>query len=319
MICVPRTLKSALEMAQEADAGGLWGLGIGDSQLNFLDAYTVAAACLIRTSRVHVGPVVTNPVTRHWTVHAAAARSLAELAPGRFLLGMGSGNSSVRSINSAPAGHTVVVETVRAIRENVGTSMPILVAADGPLMARAAGTCADALIIGTGLDLQAIAHLREVAEQAQRSSRPDRPLELWIAVPLSLLETSADSSTVRAQSVGVGITMARRAFARGLEGKSVPPKFADVLETRLPRYDMTRHAAVGSPSPNDQLFIDRPDIEEYLAHRFGITGTPEFCRQRIEEVTRETGIDNFWFSTLVADPVKNVRLAARMFAQGVKQ
>jgi alkanesulfonate monooxygenase SsuD/methylene tetrahydromethanopterin reductase-like flavin-dependent oxidoreductase (luciferase family) len=311
-------MRNALEMAREADEGGLWGLGIGDSQANFLDAYTVATACLARTTRLTVGPIVTNPVTRHWTVHAAAARSLSELAPGRFVLGMGSGNSSVRSIDATPAGRDSLVDAVMHIRENAPADVSILVSADGPRMARAAGECADGLVIGTGLDAAAIAHLRDVAAEARLNSRRDRPLELWLAVPLSVVESDAEVGAARARSVGVAITMARRAFARGLDGKNVPPRLASVLQERLPRYDMSRHASVEAANPNDELFADRPDVEEYLAERFGITGTFDRCRARIEVVTRQTGIDNFWFSTLVADPVKNVRLVARMFAQGVQ-
>lgn len=53
------------------------------------------AALAVRTERVRLGSAVTTGLTRHPTVTASAALSVAELTGGRFDLGLGSGDSSL--------------------------------------------------------------------------------------------------------------------------------------------------------------------------------------------------------------------------------
>ncbi|MFG2376622.1 LLM class flavin-dependent oxidoreductase [Streptomyces sp. NPDC048504] len=66
-----------------------------DSQLLWRDVFTTLTAAAFATEYIGLGTAVTNLATRHPSVVASAARSVAELAPGRFTLGLGVGNSSV--------------------------------------------------------------------------------------------------------------------------------------------------------------------------------------------------------------------------------
>ena len=63
-------------------------------------ALTVAA---LNTSRVRLGPLVTNPLTRHLVVTASAMSSVDELSGGRAILGLGSGDSAIYTIGAPPA------------------------------------------------------------------------------------------------------------------------------------------------------------------------------------------------------------------------
>jgi alkanesulfonate monooxygenase SsuD/methylene tetrahydromethanopterin reductase-like flavin-dependent oxidoreductase (luciferase family) len=313
-ICVPHTVSLAVEMARASEEGGLWGLGIGDSQARYMELYSVATACLGATEHLTVGAIVTNPVTRHWTVHAAAARALDELAPGRFVLGLGAGNSSVRSIGAAPARPDVLASSLTNIRAACPPAVRILVATDAPRLAGVAGQLADGLIIGTGLDATAIAEVRGLAEAARADGGLDEPLEPWLSVPLIAVEDDGDLAAAEARAVGVAVSMARRSLSGDLERKNVPLSFRAVLHERLERYDMRHHGSTSTTNPNDMLFTDTPELEAYLVDRFTIVGTADTCRRRVETVISETGIENFWFSSLVPDPVQNIRLAAAGFA-----
>src|SRR3712207_3265820 len=84
-------IAAAVRRAEELGFDEVW---LPDSQLLWRDVFPVAAAALERTGRMMVGTAVTNVVTRHPAVVASAARTVAEIAPGRFMLGVGVGNSA---------------------------------------------------------------------------------------------------------------------------------------------------------------------------------------------------------------------------------
>jgi 5,10-methylenetetrahydromethanopterin reductase len=59
------------------------------------DLHVTLAAVALRTRRVLLVGAVTNPISRHPVVSAAAFAALAELAPGRIVAGFGAGGSRV--------------------------------------------------------------------------------------------------------------------------------------------------------------------------------------------------------------------------------
>src|SRR5215469_10468651 len=87
----------------EAEMLGFDEVWFPDSQLLWRDVFCVLTAAATATGRIVLGSAVTNIVTRHPTVIASAARTVAELAPGRFKLGLGVGNSSLAPIGLRPS------------------------------------------------------------------------------------------------------------------------------------------------------------------------------------------------------------------------
>ena len=83
-----------VEWAKAVERHGYDLLGISDSQSISRDVYVTLAHCATATAQVRFGPRVITPVTRHPAVAASAAATLAELAPGRTLIGIGSGDSA---------------------------------------------------------------------------------------------------------------------------------------------------------------------------------------------------------------------------------
>src|SRR5689334_12129416 len=93
-----RPVDEVAEAARRAEELGFDDVWMPDSQTLWRDAYTALACAALRTDRIRLGTAVTNLVTRHPSVVAAAARTVAELAPERFVLGIGIGNSSVEPV-----------------------------------------------------------------------------------------------------------------------------------------------------------------------------------------------------------------------------
>src|SRR5262249_23706368 len=135
--------------------------------------WVTLTACVLATSKIRLGPGVTVPHTRHFSVTASAIATLADLAGDRLVLGIGTGGSSAEAMgwSGQRAARTSTLETmVQGIRALVsgGTarfetgiegriawlerrgSPPIYVAASGPKMLRAAGRLGDGVIMYAG-------------------------------------------------------------------------------------------------------------------------------------------------------------------------
>ena len=82
IICLPQTLESAVADATLAEQVGFDWFGVVDSQSVYRELYATLALCAQSTSRIRLGPTVTNPLTRHPTVSAAAMATLGDLASG---------------------------------------------------------------------------------------------------------------------------------------------------------------------------------------------------------------------------------------------
>ena len=84
---IARSIDSAVAHAQLAEQMGFDLFGIADSQSLYREAYVTAAMAGAATSRIQVGPTVTNFVTRHLAVTASAIGTVAEVTGGRAILG----------------------------------------------------------------------------------------------------------------------------------------------------------------------------------------------------------------------------------------
>ena len=97
-----QTIEPVVRLAQCAEACGFETVYVGDSQMLWNDVYVCLAGCAQATKRVRLGPGVTNLVTRHPTVTANAMVSLNMLSQGRAVLGIGAGDSAVRTAGLSP-------------------------------------------------------------------------------------------------------------------------------------------------------------------------------------------------------------------------
>src|SRR5690606_22699736 len=105
-------------VAQRAEELGYESLWIAD--VGGPDPFVVAAAAAAVTSRVRIGTAVIPAYTRTPPVIAGAAASCAELAPGRFILGIGASSENiVQNWSGIPFRRplTRVRETVTTVRQ----------------------------------------------------------------------------------------------------------------------------------------------------------------------------------------------------------
>lgn len=163
------------EVVARAEVGGFDIAWLPDSQCIWRDLWVCMAAAGLRTSRITLGTCVTNPVTRHAAVTASAAASVDELTGGgRLILGIGSGDSSMRVMGWETAKLATMREYIgmtRALLEGksiapygrefhltgaTGRPTPIYVAATGPKMLQLAGELGDGVILLSGVAKESI-------------------------------------------------------------------------------------------------------------------------------------------------------------------
>lgn len=164
-----RTPQEVAALAGNADAGKIDHVWVPDSQLLWRDAWITLGIAAAQTTSIALGTSVTNPKTRHPTVTASAASTLDELSGGRFVLGLGTGDSAVRVMGEKPATIQEMRDAITLLRalwrgEEVvqggavvhlngatGREIPIHLAASGPKMLQLAGEVADGVILHTGV------------------------------------------------------------------------------------------------------------------------------------------------------------------------
>ncbi|HZV52026.1 MAG TPA: LLM class flavin-dependent oxidoreductase [Candidatus Dormibacteraeota bacterium] len=178
--------------AEELGYGALW---VADEKF-YRDPWVVLSALARETRRVRLGTGVTEPYARHPALIAMAAATLAELAPGRVVVGLGAGGpgfpplgverrrparalpEAVRIIRGLLAGGRVEFEgEILSFRggnlEFPSTPLPVYVAARGPRMLAAAALVADGVIVAPFASARAVAHacgaVRRAAEAAGRA------------------------------------------------------------------------------------------------------------------------------------------------------
>src|SRR5215813_3274416 len=88
-----------------------------DSQMLTSDVYAALALCAVQTKTIFLGPGVTNPVSRIAPLTACAIASINALAPGRTILGIGTGNTARRTLGMPAARLDVLRDHVRICRD----------------------------------------------------------------------------------------------------------------------------------------------------------------------------------------------------------
>jgi 5,10-methylenetetrahydromethanopterin reductase len=185
---LPENMPVFLDSVRAAEEAGYARAWLVDGQMLWQDLYVYLTRALDGTERLQVGSGVTNPRTRHPSVTASAHATLAQLHPGRVLLGIGRGDNAVRTLGLEPVPTAELEATVPRLRawmtgeEVEGTRIRwahervrIMMGATGPRNLRLAGALADIAMIYVGVNAVsvrwAIEHVRAGAEAVGRDPR----------------------------------------------------------------------------------------------------------------------------------------------------
>ena len=210
-----------VETIQREEALGLDYAWIPDSQMRRPDAFIQSALALEATTRIKIGPLLANPVTRHPSTIANAAATLGLIGPGRAAVGIGAGDTAVFTIGLRPAHVSEVGAALKLVRALLRGEAPdqggrravplatrgtaeLWGAASGPRAAAVAGASADVIVLRCGLHPTNLNALADAAEEgARRSGR--NPAELRFgAICHMLFRDDPDRAQAEARLVAAG-------------------------------------------------------------------------------------------------------------------
>jgi 5,10-methylenetetrahydromethanopterin reductase len=311
-----------LDWVRVAEETGFDIAGIADSQSLYRDVYVCETLVAANTKRIRFGSRVINPMTRHPAVAACAAASVAELAPGRTMIGIGTGDSSVDNIGVRPSSHKELIAYVNCIRELLATGrseyggrpcrltwyrghIPIYIAASGPRTLQLAGQIADGVIINTGLLPEIIRDsIAQVEIGCARAARSIDEVDMWW-LPLTNI---ADDQATAIDEIAMTLASAGSHLSRfTTRGKHVPDRLLEKIEKLGQMYNSDQHDEPGSA--NRQV-IKELGLVDYLAERFAIAGTPQDCIANLERAI-DAGARQFWMSIHFDDKARFMRAWAR--------
>lgn len=299
-------------LAKQAEEHGFSHVWTFDSHLLWQEPYVIYSQILAETRRVVVGPMVTNPATRDWTVTASVFATLNEMYGNRTVCGIGRGDSAVRVLNGKPCTLQEVRDATHVIRElangrsvgyrgselrfpwTTGSSLEVWVAAYGPLALKTAGEVGDGFILQLAdVDIARwmIGSVRDAAEKAGRD--PDS-LTFCVAAPAYVGDGSADSlAHMREQCRWFGGMVGNHvadivakygdpATGSGTDS-AVPQALTDYIKGRQD-YDYNEHGQAGNTHTEF--------VPDEIVDRFCILGTPDQHIAKLQEL-KAIGCDQF--------------------------
>jgi probable F420-dependent oxidoreductase len=290
-----------VHLAKLAEQYGFSHVWTFDSHLLWQEPYVIYSQILAETRRVKVGPFVTNPATRDWTVTASVFATLNEMYGNRTVIGIGRGDSAVRVTNGKPTTLAELRESIHVIRElansreveykgatlrfpwSTGSEVDVWVAAYGPLALKLTGEVGDGFILQLAdLDI-AKWMIQTVRDAADNAGRDPMSIKFCVAAPFYIGD---DLAHMRDQCRWFGGMVGNHVadiVAKYGESGAVPQALTDYIKGRE-GYDYNTHGKAG----NEHVDF----VPDEIVDRFCVLGSAD---DHIEKLTRlkELGCDQF--------------------------
>jgi probable F420-dependent oxidoreductase len=310
-----------VELAKQAETYGFSHVWTFDSHLLWQEPFVVYSQILSATHRVTVGPMVTNPATRDWTVTASLFATLNDMFGNRTICGIGRGDSAVRVINGSPVTLAELREAIGVIRGlansgsveyrgntlrfpwSQGSQLPVWVAAYGPKALALTGEVADGFILQLAdpdITAWSIAAVRKAAADA---GRDPESITICVAAPAYVTDGTAaglDHGRDQCRWFGgmVGNHVAEIVNRYGGQGSAIPAALTDYIKARS-GYDYNEH---GKASNTHAAFVPDEVID-----RFCLIGPVAAQVARLQELAG-LGVDQF--ALYLQHDAKDATLAA---------
>ena len=291
-----------IDVAQRAETLGFTHTWAFDSHILWQEPFVIFSRILAATRRMRVGPMVTNPGTRDWTVTASLFATLNEMFGERTVCGIGRGDSALRVIGRPPCSLATLSEAMGVIkglaegREVTYRGQPqkipwreegsldVLMAAYGPRALALCGREADGFILQLADPDIAAWTIGSVREAAAAAGRDPDTLKICVAAPAYVGDDLPHQrDQVRWFGGMVGNHVADLVARYGEDGSAVPAALTDYIRDRQD-YDYSDHGRAGN--------VHTEFVPDAIVDRFCILGPPANHVRRLDEL-RELGVDQF--------------------------
>ncbi len=290
-----------IDLAKRAETYGFSHVWTFDSHILWEEPYVIYSKILDETRNVIVGPMVTNPATRDWTVTASTYATLNEMYGNRTVCGIGRGDSAVRVTNGKPTTLATMRESIGVIRglangESVEykgshirlpwaarSRLEVFGAGYGPKALKMIGETCDGFILqlaDVSIAEWTIGSVRAAAADAGRD--PD-DITICVAAPAYVGD---DLPYMRDQCRWFGGMVGNHVadiVARYGESAPVPAALTDYIKDRQ-EYDYNQHGRAGN--------VHTAFVPDEIVDRFCILGPVSAQVERLEEL-KALGVDQF--------------------------
>ena len=291
-----------VELSRLAELEGFDYVWTFDSHILWQEPYVIYSAILAATRRVIVGPMVTNPATRDWTVTASVFATLNEMFGNRTICGIGRGDSAVRVTNGRPSTLATLRDCVHVVRELANgravdyngstlrfpwgdkSKLDVWVAAYGPKALALAGQVGDGYILQLA-DPDIVAwSIKAVRDAAEAAGRDPNAITICVAAPAYV---GADLAHQRDQCRWfggmVGNHVADIVNRYGDAGANIPSELTDYIKGRE-GYDYNEHGRAGNTHTSF--------VPDEIIDRFCLLGPLAAHVERLKEL-HALGVDQF--------------------------
>ncbi|MBW5423894.1 TIGR03842 family LLM class F420-dependent oxidoreductase [Streptomyces sp. BG9H] len=273
-----------------------------DSAVLWQEPFVIYSRILEHTTRLTVGPMVTNPGTRTWEVTASTFATLNDMYGNRTVCGIGRGDSAMRVAGRSPNTLARLGEAIDVIRDlaegreaDVGGQrlrlpwvregkLPVWMAAYGPKALALAGQKADGFILQLADPYLTEYMVKTVRDAASAAGRDPADVKICVAAPAYVGDDLAHAREQCRWFGGMVGNHVADLVARYGEDSSVVPRALTAYIKAREGYDYSHHGRAGNP---DTAFV--PDE---IVDRFCLLGPVEAHLERLREL-RELGVDQF--------------------------
>jgi probable F420-dependent oxidoreductase len=290
-----------VKLAQQAEGYGFSHVWTFDSHLLWQEPFVIYSQILANTSSVMVGPMVTNPGTRDWTVTASLFATLNDMFGNRTVCGIGRGDSALRTLGLPPTNLAELRESVQVIRglasgETVtyrgnqlhfpwirDGRLEVWVAAYGPKALKLTGEVGDGYILQLADPDIAAWMISAVRDAAEKAGRDPAAIKFCVAAPAYVGDDLAHQREQTRWFGGmVGNHVADIVSRYGNSG-SVPAALTDYIKGRH-GYDYSEHGRAGNTHTDF--------VPDEIVDRFCVLGPVSAHLSRLREL-QQLGVDQF--------------------------
>lgn len=292
-----------LELTKLAESHGFGYGWTFDSHVLWQEPFVIYSRMLAETENMIVGPMVTNPGTRDWTVIASLFATLNDMYDGRTICGMGRGDSAVRYIGDRPRTLATMVDSMKVIKGLVageevdyngravsipwvgeGWDLPMWGAGYGPKALAAIGGHADGFILQLA-DPQVLewtmGAVRSAASDAGRN--PD-DIAICVVAPAYVGDNIAHQrEQLRWFGGMVGNHVHDMVKRYGDDESKVPQVLSDYIKARE-GYDYDHHGKADNPSTEF--------VPDEIVDRFCVLGSADDHIEKLS-MLKDMGVDQF--------------------------
>ena len=294
-----------VDLAKKAETYGFTYVWTFDSHILWQEPFPIFAQILAETRNVIVGPMVTNPATRDWTVTASLFATLNEMYGNRTVIGIGRGDSAVRVTNGKPTTLATLRESIHVIRELAnGRSVnykdselrlpwagksraEVWVAAYGPKALALTGEVGDGFILQLADPSITEWTIKAVRDAAAAAGRDPKSVKICVAAPAYVTDGSEAGMAHGLEQCrwfgGMVGNHVADIVARYGDSAPVPKALTDYIKGRQ-GYDYNEHGKAGNSHTNF--------VPDEIIDRFCIVGPVETHVKRLNEL-RDMGVDQF--------------------------